>query len=1428
MEGGLNDQTNAGEGFEYKFQKFLNMIVNTDRSGEKLRENFLEGMSSILLKKFEKQDQTELDSTERYLNVSKSFCTLFQPLWSLNLNKSKEKIDSLVQVLFEFFLQGFQRNLDQNSSETNRITYLYLTGLCELASNFPSEKNLDLFLNHTPDHSSSINLEDKLNIFNEKFIKSLIEKCLQKNIVCVEENVLNGVIELYLFVNLKINSTNNPNLKLDDYLFDTNLDNQREQLELFLKSYLQKCKSNKIHKILRETLNEWIMQSEKLQDFLLNKYLNNKNLYLNTKFAFDLIETLIKHNSGQETIEKFFQSFLQTNIGYMKSIDLESKQLDLNEINQFLEFNSNLLFNLNEKLAKKFLDLELFWSILLNYLTLKSSLKLEETDQIDLNLKSSIKKLINLLFSNFSNEQDLLSCFKPFSEFINSSLKMEHLDLNQVIQELTNEIAILKGAQFVDTLYKTILLKQKFNFADILETILFPNQTVNSDLMLKVYLDNRMSYLYTDQHSVLLNKPELNSEWLSVEMINKINFALTQINFYLKENKNLIGELINDQSILVSDWYYLVVCSILVEKYYLGSRETEKFRAQFKIFLNRTEFFEYLNQDQDYFTRFAGDIFAKRDLNLELCNISLLFTYLVDSGLVNFSYFSQNLMSLLISQCEPNLEEPIKLYLYDIPFAKQSILDNLESLDQNMEHYYALYTGLFESTLQKLEYFIGELKEANRTQSNENFLVNLKYFNFTLDLASKYINFYLDFVNTSSNSNALIYKLFNSNQRTLEFLKENLALYLAKIVDLFIDLKLSINSNLTALVQTLSLEHVLGGYLFYFDFSIESSNSILDWQKFLLIDKLNKFLSILFIDFKLDLDSLRYPQQLSQYLAQKHWDFILCYSSAIAQGLQNLFSNSLDERVYLQLYSISFFDLLDRLAKCLRVRVRDNKPACYPEEIYSDWNGFFSKEINDPLLDCFLELAEFYSNKSLKYSIQIALNKLGNVVSHISFERLAANDLEPRFNVLDLDLTQTKSIALNDKLKTCLNYLIPNLKHQISSIQFNSYKILRTIMQSLSEYYNTEQEEQENRANIIESLPHVIRQNLTELTDLFMDLKKTVPFEQCILVLHENQSLDDQDLEPSEKSQSHDMIHEANNKIMAYLFLNKLILDMFSTNNLEFKVKLVNNLREISFCDYLMHCLFRLMPTAKFATAKMFQTLDLDELDENLSYSNELTFKNEFVEEFACKLFKYALKSVPAMIRDWWNMQPKRISDQVDRFTTKFVSPILIEEEIRQINRSANLLNSGSDLDEDQSSIKIKGMVSTREIVSTYKMKELSMELVIQLPVNHPLGVVKVSSIKRLGVSENEWRNWLLQLTTYLTHQNGSIIQGLQIWKRNVDKKFSGVEECTICYSVIHGTNYQLPKMKCRTCKHMFHSVCLYKWFESSSKSTCPLCRNLF
>ena len=57
---------------------------------------------------------------------------------------------------------------------------------------------------------------------------------------------------------------------------------------------------------------------------------------------------------------------------------------------------------------------------------------------------------------------------------------------------------------------------------------------------------------------------------------------------------------------------------------------------------------------------------------------------------------------------------------------------------------------------------------------------------------------------------------------------------------------------------------------------------------------------------------------------------------------------------------------------------------------------------------------------------------------------------------------------------------------------------------------------------------------------------------------------------------------------------------------------------------------------------------------------------------------------------------------------------------------------------------------SVREVVAVYTIDEGSMELVVQLPINFPLGPVNVDSGKKVGVTAAQWRTWMLQLTTFL------------------------------------------------------------------------------
>lgn len=67
--------------------------------------------------------------------------------------------------------------------------------------------------------------------------------------------------------------------------------------------------------------------------------------------------------------------------------------------------------------------------------------------------------------------------------------------------------------------------------------------------------------------------------------------------------------------------------------------------------------------------------------------------------------------------------------------------------------------------------------------------------------------------------------------------------------------------------------------------------------------------------------------------------------------------------------------------------------------------------------------------------------------------------------------------------------------------------------------------------------------------------------------------------------------------------------------------------------------------------------------------------------------------------------------------------------------------------------VQVKARATTREVMATYSIEDIVIELIIQLPSNYPLGSISVESGRRVGVAVQQWRNWMLQLSTYLTHQ---------------------------------------------------------------------------
>jgi hypothetical protein len=277
--------------------------------------------------------------------------------------------------------------------------------------------------------------------------------------------------------------------------------------------------------------------------------------------------------------------------------------------------------------------------------------------------------------------------------------------------------------------------------------------------------------------------------------------------------------------------------------------------------------------------------------------------------------------------------------------------------------------------------------------------------------------------------------------------------------------------------------------------------------------------------------------------------------------------------------------------------------------------------------------------------------------------------------------------------------------------------------------------------------------------------------------------------------------------LLTYLLSWLLLLRIFKTSPYSERAAFANFFHRKELITELMTSVLCLMP--EWVEEDTVEQLSLSE--------SHLELKE--LKKVAYHVLLSCVESIPALVQSWFNNQlDRKQTSFVSRFIASQVSPYVLRNEFERLDRGTKSFSNMS----------IKTRANAREIAAVYTMEEMSMDLQLKLADNHPLSPVSVECGKRVAVSNSQWRQWMLQLTRFLHCQNGTILDGLLLWKKNVDKQFEGVEECMICFSVLHGTNYSLPSIGCQTCKKKFHAACLYKWFNTSQNSTCPLCRNIF
>jgi len=197
---------------------------------------------------------------------------------------------------------------------------------------------------------------------------------------------------------------------------------------------------------------------------------------------------------------------------------------------------------------------------------------------------------------------------------------------------------------------------------------------------------------------------------------------------------------------------------------------------------------------------------------------------------------------------------------------------------------------------------------------------------------------------------------------------------------------------------------------------------------------------------------------------------------------------------------------------------------------------------------------------------------------------------------------------------------------------------------------------------------------------------------------------------------------------------------------------------------------------------------------------------------------------LPAVTRTWYNNDLSRSQKVLfGRFVETTVRPASLERELQLIRdgQAAGRWNSDE--------LEVRGHRSNGgEVAATFTRDDAKVEVKIRIPAQYPLKNVEVDCITRLGVPEAKWRRWSFQIIQLLSMQDGTIIDGVLLWKKNLENEFDGVEPCPICYSTLHHKSMSLPSMACPTCSNKFHPLCLNTWFKQSGKYKCVLCQQPF
>uniref|UniRef100_A0A182YKS9 E3 ubiquitin-protein ligase listerin n=1 Tax=Anopheles stephensi TaxID=30069 RepID=A0A182YKS9_ANOST len=523
------------------------------------------------------------------------------------------------------------------------------------------------------------------------------------------------------------------------------------------------------------------------------------------------------------------------------------------------------------------------------------------------------------------------------------------------------------------------------------------------------------------------------------------------------------------------------------------------------------------------------------------------------------------------------------------------------------------------------------------------------------------------------------------------------------------------------------------------------------------------------------------------------WDFIRIALSSWTLSVAKSFPHYRTHNI--SLFIAALFRLFSGLMQYFAVE-RTRSSTDLLTNVIEEWDNVFAKDVNLVLLKAFIGIVNALDcqRKSDHYFI----DSICSYVEAIDFSHVF----------------KANKVDSNTSLDDLIAFALTNVRHWNKRVRYAATAMLKSLsvglvqrdQEQLLKRSDANEQQQQSGEQPDDDDWHLLQRFRLQLDQYHDDL-----LADFVTDFHYKPA----DVETTLSAAEREKQRAVRSHCLSYLLLWDCILGICAKASSELRSIYTSWIARNEFEELLLPVLFKLMPPellrnpdscAVYGQA-MFSSMEW----------NQIKNPSTKLERYACHLYAQTLRHLPVIVRRWFNGLNHRYSAIVSKITANSVSGLLCQEEFQAL----------IDRKDRQDNMQIKVHSALRQVMAVYSIDEAKIELHITLPSNFPLGAVTVEGGKQIG-GRLQSRQVVMQLSIFLTHQNGSINDGLSLWKRNLDRKFEGVEECYVCYSVIHQDTCQLPKLSCKTCRKKFHGPCLYRWFSTSNKSTCPICRHIF